>query len=125
MLSIKSHNELCGSHCIVCDELYYLHSDGQVLMTGEYWPTREAAVRILAKYPDAKPPVIASANTNREPAGLVSVMEMQEFIKYAKSIRFCNSGMHVCDRLANRFEKVLAQIKEGDCSNYGTCETLE
>lgn len=52
--------------------------------------------------------------TNHDLLGLVSVTEMQEFVDYAKPLRFCNSGMHVCDRLLDRFEKVLAQIKEDE-----------
>ncbi len=192
------------------DRRNYLHSNGDVLTTPEYWPARADAETILAKYPDAAPPVAElplrkwvhgdvfanSITTNiliyfapvgseplafcidaccgpaedlaghlkdakflfnindvvkerqdvvkerqdvvkerrspsdaeslveklaamptptvREPAGLVSVAEMQEFVDYAEPLRFCNSGTHVCDTLLDRFEKVLAQIKEDE-----------
>ena len=41
------------------DSRFYLHSDGQMLTTPEYWPTRAGAEAILAKYPDVAPPVVS------------------------------------------------------------------
>ncbi len=35
---------------------------------------------------------------------------VQEFVDWTKDKAFCNSGQHICDRLANKFEQAL---KEG------------
>jgi hypothetical protein len=177
------------------EDKWYLHSNGEVLSTPEYWPTRTDAETILAKYPDAAPPVveppphewvhgdvfeldsfhlvyikpkaidsepqafciescvgpaldlaihlkdakflfnisdavkerqaaidaessdevIVSVPVGRERAGLVSVAEMQEFVAWVADRTFCDCGQPRCnihDRLANRFEKVLAQIED-------------
>ncbi len=173
-----------------------LHSDGRVFGTAEYWPTRVAAEAILAKYPDAAPPVaerdwkhgdvfettlsvhimvylvvdkkpMAFAvdsnsivgpacnlpdclqdakflfnisavvsdvakerqasndaesgddnrnNTNWNRVDMSDELEilndddMREYVEWAKDRRFCNSGMHICDRLANQFELALKHL---------------
>ncbi len=195
MFEVKPHNDKIElQHYIADGKSNYLHSGGSVYKDCcEYFPTRADAEAVLAKYPDAAPPVVelpkhvwkngdvfessvsgcpmiyirpssssafvtrlsghvstihnilsymkdakflfnindvvkerqaaidAGPNDNlfvtkagRVAAGLVSVEEMQQFVDYAKNVRFCNSGMHVCDRLANRFEKLLTQIEEDE-----------
>lgn len=47
-----------GAWIVWHKDMWYLHSDGKVYNTGEYWPTRPDAEAILAKYPDATPPVV-------------------------------------------------------------------
>ncbi len=173
----------------------FLHSNGRVLSTQEFWPTRADAEAILAKYPDAAPPVesppphewvhgdvlesydgqtlvcvgisaghirvfgvgtavgefeaavnlddeakflfnindvvsgavkerqaaidaesgddnLIVTKAGRVVAGLVSIDEMQEFVDYSKRLEVFKSSIHIHDRLANRFEKVLAQIED-------------
>lgn len=41
----------------------------------------------------------------RELATLISLAK--EFVEWAKDKSFCNSGQHICDRLANYFEELL------------------
>ena len=37
----------------------------------------------------------------------VSIGDAKEFIEWARDKAFCNSGQHICDRLASQFEKTL------------------
>ena len=39
--------------------------------------------------------------------------DAQEYVKWAKNHSFCNSGCHICDRLATQFEEAL-EIEEDD-----------
>lgn len=39
----------------------------------------------------------------------VSIKDAQEYVDWAKDKAFCNSGQHICDRLANQFETELKQ----------------
>ena len=41
----------------------------------------------------------------------VDFEEAREFIKWAKDKAFCNSGQHICDRLANQFEQTIKKIE--------------
>ncbi len=61
---------------------------------------------------DAAPEI--EQTTSQVPAGLVSISEMQDFVDYAKHGRCCNSCPHICDKLANRFERILAQIERDE-----------
>lgn len=38
----------------------------------------------------------------------VNIEDAQDFVEWAKGKAFCNSGQHVCDRLATYFEIALA-----------------
>ena len=109
---------LSSANMVVADTNvdYYLDKDAKFLFNindvandavkeRQASPDAESLVEKLAAMPT---PIV------REPAGLVSVAEMQEFVDYAEPLRFCNSGTHVCDTLLDRFEKVLAQIKEDE-----------
>ena len=40
----------------------------------------------------------------------ISLEMAKEFIKWAKDKSFCNSGQHICDRLATEFEEQLSAI---------------
>lgn len=37
----------------------------------------------------------------------VTLEDAREFVEWAKDKAFCNSGQHICDRLANQFELTL------------------
>ena len=46
----------------------------------------------------------------------INTQDMDDYVRWAKDKAFCNSGQHVCDRLATLFEQELeefyADIKE-------------
>lgn len=44
----------------------------------------------------------------------VSFEDAKEFIEWADGRSFCNSGQHICDRLANQFEYVLKEDHQVD-----------
>jgi hypothetical protein len=41
----------------------------------------------------------------------VNYQDAQEFVEWAKDKAFCNSGQHICDRLAIHFEQELEKTK--------------
>lgn len=43
-------------------------------------------------------------------AEIINDKDMREFVDWAKNKSFCNSGMHICDRLASQFEAALKHI---------------
>jgi len=45
---------------------------------------------------------------------LVSFEDAQEFVEWAEGRSFCNSGQHICDRLASQFECVLEENRQAN-----------
>lgn len=44
----------------------------------------------------------------------VSFEDANEFVEWAEGRSFCNSGQHICDRLASQFEYVLEENRQID-----------